>query len=893
MFGHARARVAVFLSATVVVLFLTTGVAQALMVKLPLARVTRLSRTVVVGDVVSVRTQRLAPVGPGDRGGIETLVRLRVAKALKGIPPRTVTVHVPGGRVGDETLVVEDAPAFGVGERCIVFLDRKNGVVGWRQGVLPVVEGVVVDLERPLPAVEKGVRAAANGASPAVLEPATERVRPARVAPVLPKLLSANGGRAGGGDSTEAHSSPISDGFEGSWTWSTSGSPTWNITDYRNNGGTHSAYCVQSTTAAPGPYPNSMNAWMYKTVNLSDATIAVLDFDVWFVMGSGDGWFCLLSTDGTNWGQVGGYTGSSGGWWHWSIDLRNAAAAGGGTRNYCGQSTVYVAFVAQSNTAGTNTEGAYMDNVTLWKDTVAMPSITSMTPTSGSAGTGTHVTIAGTGFGATQGTGSVEFYYNGSKTITAPITSWSNTSIDCTIPTGLVDGYPASAGSGPVKVIDNNGNWNAPYSYTVTFAYGGVQWASPGLTYRYNANCGDIANEIALVDSAVATWFPWSAFTFTKGTTCTTSTYPLGSTDGNNDIYWAASGFAAGVLAVNQYWYSGSTVVESDIAFNDAFTWCDGAVSGQYDVQTVATHETGHSFNLRDLYGPGDTSDVMYGQTASNSTKRSLSADDQAGVLWVYGPAFSGTMSINGGAAYTGSTAVTLNSSVTASQMHFRDQGGSYGGWEAYGATKSWTLPAGDGAKTVEGQYQNGSGKYFSTSDAITLDQTAPSTGNDATSNWYYSYTLHLTPSDAGSGVQQTYYRIDGGSWKTGTSAMLSCWKRAGYTGTHTVEYYSTDTVNNTESTKSCTVKLDGVPPVTTSDAPTSPVASPRTVHFIANDARSGVASTWYSLDGALPFVQGTQVTVTGVGAHTVQWYSIDNAGNAETREHRATFTLL
>jgi hypothetical protein len=32
---------------------------------------------------------------------------------------------------------------------------------------------------------------------------------------------------------------------------------------------------------------------------------------------------------------------------------------------------------------------------------------------------------------------------------------------------------------------------------------------------------------------------------------------------------------------------------------------------------------------------------------------------------------------------------------------------------------------------------------------------------------------------------------------------------------------------------------------------------------------------------------------VSGAGSHTVQWYSIDNVGNVETREHRAIFTLL
>jgi hypothetical protein len=807
---HVRARLlgVATLIVTFGVFVATTGVAQALMVQLPLAKVTRLSPRVVVADVLSVKAVGV-PARDGDSlKTIKTVVRLKVVDQVKGAGARWITLQVPGGQVDDVGLVVEDTAQFVPGTRCIVFLDGHGGVTGWRQGVLNVVDDQVVELDRPVSAVTRGIRAAAGGAQPRSLEPVAKDVRPATIEPMMPALLPAS--PVASAATTRAHSSLISDGFESTFGWTTSGTPTWANTTYKNNGGTQSAYCAQSTTAAPGPYPNSMNAWMFKTVNLSDATIAVLDFDVWFVMASGDAWFCLLSTDGSNWGTVGGYGGSTGGWWHWSVDLRNAAAAGGGTRNYCGQSTVYIAFVAQSN-ASVAAEGAYMDNVVLWKDTAVVPSITSMTPTSGSAGTGTHVTITGTNFGASQGSGSVEFTYKNSTTITAPITSWSNTSIDCTIPTGIVDAYPASAGSGPVKVIDNNGNWNTPYSYTVTFGYGGVKWASPGVTYRYNANTADIANEIALVDAAWATWFPWSAFTFTKGTTCTTNAYPAPH-DANNDIYWAASGFPAGVLGVNQYWYSGSTIVESDIAFNDAFTWSDGAVASSYDVQTVATHETGHSLNLRDLYGPGDTSDVMYGQTASNSTKRSLSGDDQAGILYVYGSAFSGTMSVNSGATYTNNTTVTLNSSATATQMHFRDSGGSFGSFEAYGATKSWTLPSGDGAKTVEAQYQNASGKYSSVAgDSIILDQTAPAT-SDNYGGAAYSIQFTLTPSDALSGVASTEYRIDAGGWVSGTSVTLRHairHKRGGYArGPHTVDYRSTDNAGNVETFKSRVVTM-------------------------------------------------------------------------------------
>jgi len=62
------------------------------------------------------------------------------------------------------------------------------------------------------------------------------------------------------------------------------------------------------------------------------------------------------------------------------------------------------------------------------------PSITSLTPSSGPAGT--SVTISGTNFGATQNTSTVSF--NGMNA--APFTSWSPTSIVTTVPVGATTG---------------------------------------------------------------------------------------------------------------------------------------------------------------------------------------------------------------------------------------------------------------------------------------------------------------------------------------------------------------------------------------------------------------------------------------------------------------------
>jgi hypothetical protein len=94
----------------------------------------------------------------------------------------------------------------------------------------------------------------------------------------------------------------------------------------------------------------------------------------------------------------------------------------------------------------------------------------------------------------------------------------------------------------------------------------------------------------------------------------------------------------------------------------------------------------------------------------------------------------SGTISINSGAKYTKSTGVTLNLSATnptsgdpVSDMRFSNDGVNFGAWVPYTTSTSYTLPSGDGSKTVFVQFRNGAGAVSATaSHAITLDTTNP-----------------------------------------------------------------------------------------------------------------------------------------------------------------------
>ncbi len=84
----------------------------------------------------------------------------------------------------------------------------------------------------------------------------------------------------------------------------------------------------------------------------------------------------------------------------------------------------------------------------------------------------------------------------------------------------------------------------------------------------------------------------------------------------------------------------------------------------------------------------------------------------------------------------------------------------------------------------------------------VRIDNSAPVTTSDALLNYVDLAVVTLTPSDSLSGVATTKYRVDGGAWKTGTSVSVT-----GY-WTHTIEYYSTDNVGNSESVQSAVFRI-------------------------------------------------------------------------------------
>ncbi|MGY1725621.1 OmpL47-type beta-barrel domain-containing protein [Geodermatophilus sp. SYSU D01062] len=177
------------------------------------------------------------------------------------------------------------------------------------------------------------------------------------------------------------------------------------------------------------------------------------------------------------------------------------------------------------------------------------------------------------------------------------------------------------------------------------------------------------------------------------------------------------------------------------------------------------------------------------------------------------------------------------------------------------------------------------------TVDGIHIDRHAPTTLAAVpalpASGWYRGdVEVALTGTDSLSGVAATYYTVDGGARQTyGDPFSVG-------EGTHTVAFWSVDLAGNAERAGApLTLRVDPKAPVTTVINPISPdsgwfVTSGIPVAFRATDEGSGVAATYYTIDGGERQTYGEPFTADlSTGTHTIAYWSVDLAGNEEAHE--------
>lgn len=161
----------------------------------------------------------------------------------------------------------------------------------------------------------------------------------------------------------------------------------------------------------------------------------------------------------------------------------------------------------------------------------------------------------------------------------------------------------------------------------------------------------------------------------------------------------------------------------------------------------------------------------------------------------------------------------------------------------------------------------------------VKIDKAAPTTNANAITAWSQdNVTVTLTATDTGSGIVSTHYALNGSDFVEGTSFVVD------KEGINQISYYSVDAAGSIETAHTIEVKIDKTAPVTISNAPTVWSKENVSVTFTAADANSGVAKTYYAVNGT-DYVEGTSVVVEKEGTNQISFYSVDEVGNVEAAQ--------
>ena len=158
----------------------------------------------------------------------------------------------------------------------------------------------------------------------------------------------------------------------------------------------------------------------------------------------------------------------------------------------------------------------------------------------------------------------------------------------------------------------------------------------------------------------------------------------------------------------------------------------------------------------------------------------------------------------------------------------------------------------------------------------VKIDQTLPSTKVSEIPAWFtQTSVLTLTATDTLSGTARTYYAVNDSDYAEGNSITVN------NEGINKISYYSVDQAGNKEAAHTIEVKIDKTAPVTVSDAPAGWSKEDVTVQLSATDTISGIAKTFYSINGSA-YSEGSSITVNNEGINKISYYSVDQAGNKE-----------
>ena len=287
------------------------------------------------------------------------------------------------------------------------------------------------------------------------------------------------------------------------------------------------------------------------------------------------------------------------------------------------------------------------------------PTLDSLSPLQITAGTGAVVTLIGTGFGAAQGTGFVEFKNaddggaTGTRARPADYLTWTDTQIRVRVPSVGSGGHPAGTGLVRLTTADQL-TVESPDVLTIIYALTNVEStdgrllqtpshvaldAVGGITFRFGPNFVARPGFPESWQRALATWRCQTGINWQVGPAVVTNAI---ASDGQNVVAFDVGGeLPANVLARTTSYYqgcftgSGTTpfyVAEIDMQFDDGRNFQSGpalAAAPAVDFESVAVHELGHAQQLGHLIRRGA---VMHFGIAQGQNSRQLTAgSDVAG----------------------------------------------------------------------------------------------------------------------------------------------------------------------------------------------------------------------------------------------------------------------
>jgi hypothetical protein len=329
------------------------------------------------------------------------------------------------------------------------------------------------------------------------------------------------------------------------------------------------------------------------------------------------------------------------------------------------------------------------------------------------------------------------------------------------------------------------------------------------------------------------------------------------ATSGVNSLDFSFSGATSGAFAAD-----GGTTYDG--------TWnTTGVADGSYDLNIFVTDRATNTFT------PAAPRTVLV-----DNTPPAASVDDP-------GAFRSGTIPLT-------VTASDSGSGLDTSKTTFERSPSGADTWTAISSPATWT-PA-DGSWDVSVKVEDRAGnKTTSAIRTLLVDNTPPATTEDADAAWHRTdVVVHLSATDAESGVQGTEYKVDSGSWQSGTTVTVPAPSDGSNDGTHTITYRSTNRAGVAESDRTATVKIDATAPSAALDNPGANAIVRGAIDLTStvSDPTSGVASIIYRIapagtaEAAPCDTWGTQVaahfdtTSVADGLYDLRVVAVDNAAN-------------